>query len=228
VHFARASGPQIVFQPSDADASARASIDAWTAASGVPNVRPALALDATTQPWPIAGADVVLYCNMIHIAPWEAAVGLVNGAARVLPPGGILFLYGPFKREGRHTAPSNEAFDRDFLRARNPAWGVRDLEAVAALAELASRRPWSSPCRPTTFRSSSGAGPEPLSNGKTSPRLSPRAYPPPNPARWDAGSLSANAGQGPCPTRADVAPFATLSRGSSLIEPGQVCEAVRL
>jgi SAM-dependent methyltransferase len=118
VHFARASGPHIVFQPSDADASARASIDAWTAASGLPNVRPALALDATAQPWPIAGADVVLCCNMIHIAPWEAAVGLVNGAARVLPPGGILFLYGPFKREGRHTAPSNEAFDRDFLRAQ--------------------------------------------------------------------------------------------------------------
>ena len=67
-------------------------------------------------------------------APWEAAIGLVQGAARVLPPGGLLFLYGPFKREGRHTAPSNEAFDRDFLKARNPAWGVRDLEAVAALA----------------------------------------------------------------------------------------------
>ena len=78
---------------------------------------------------------------MIHIAPWEAAVGLVNGAARVLPPGGILFLYGPFKREGRHTAPSNEAFDRDFLRARNPAWGVRDLEAVAALAQEAGFAP---------------------------------------------------------------------------------------
>ena len=141
VHFARASGPQIVFQPSDADAAARASIDAWTAASGLPNVRPALALDATAQPWPIAAADVVLCCNMIHIAPWEAAVGLVNGAARVLPPGGILFLYGPFKREGRHTAPSNEAFDRDFLRARNPAWGVRDLEAVAALAQEAGFAP---------------------------------------------------------------------------------------
>ena len=78
---------------------------------------------------------------MIHIAPWEAAVGLVNGAARVLPPGGILFLYGPFKREGRHTAPSNEAFDRDILRARNPAWGVRDLEAVAALAQEAGFAP---------------------------------------------------------------------------------------
>jgi len=71
---------------------------------------------------------------MIHIAPWEATVGLVRGAARILPRNGFLFLYGPFKREGQHTAPSNEAFDRDFLKARNPAWGVRDLEAVAALA----------------------------------------------------------------------------------------------
>ena len=74
---------------------------------------------------------------MIHIAPWAAAVGLVRGAARVLSPGGFLFLYGPFKREGCHTAPSNEAFDRDFLKARNPAWGVRDLEAVAELAAAA-------------------------------------------------------------------------------------------
>jgi SAM-dependent methyltransferase len=140
-HFARASGPQVVFQPSDADAAARASIDAWTAASGLPNIRAALALDAADEAWPIAGADVVLCCNMIHIAPWETAVGLISGAARVLPPGGILFLYGPFKREGRHTGPSNEAFDRDFLRARNPAWGVRDLEAVAALADEAGFAP---------------------------------------------------------------------------------------
>jgi len=141
VHFARASGPQIVFQPSDPDPSARASIDAWTAASGLPNNRPAIALDATAEPWPIAAADVVLCFNMIHIAPWEAAIGLVRGAARVLPLGGLLFLYGPFKRDGQHTAPSNEAFDRDFLRARNPAWGVRELEAVAALAEDAGFAP---------------------------------------------------------------------------------------
>jgi SAM-dependent methyltransferase len=134
VHFAQSSGPRIVFQPSDADAPARASIDAWVAASGLSNIRPALALNAAAETWPIAGADVVLCCNMIHIAPWAAAVGLVRGAARILPEGGFLFLYGPFKREGRHTAPSNEAFDRDFLKARNPAWGVRDLEAVAELA----------------------------------------------------------------------------------------------
>jgi Protein of unknown function (DUF938) len=141
VHFARASGPELVYQPSDADAGARASIDAWTAAAGLANIRPALALDATSDLWPIAPADVVLCFNMIHIAPWEAAIGLVHGAARVLPVGGLLFLYGPFKRDGRHTAPSNEAFDRDFLRARNPAWGVRDLEAVAVLAAEAGFAP---------------------------------------------------------------------------------------
>ena len=141
VHFARASGAQIIYQPSDPDAQARASIDAWAAASALPNIRPALALDASAEPWPIAAADVVLCCNMIHIAPWTAAVGLVRGAARVLPPGGLLYLYGPFRREGRHTAPSNEAFDRDFLRARNPDWGVRDLEAVAALAAEAGFAP---------------------------------------------------------------------------------------
>jgi hypothetical protein len=134
VHFAQAAGPEIIFQPSDPDTGARASIDAWAAASGLPNIRPALALDVTSETWPIAGADAVLCINMIHIAPWAAAVGLVQGSARVLPVGGLLYLYGPFKREGRHTAPSNETFDRDFLRARNPAWGVRDLEAVAALA----------------------------------------------------------------------------------------------
>ena len=135
VHFARGAGPELIFQPSDPDPGARASIDAWAAASGLPNIRPALALDAAADAWPIAEADAVLSINMIHIAPWDAAVGLVRGAARILPAGGLLYLYGPFKRDGRHTAPSNEAFDRDFLRARNPAWGVRDLEAVAALAE---------------------------------------------------------------------------------------------
>jgi SAM-dependent methyltransferase len=135
VHFARLAPPELAFQPSDRDAAARASIDAWATETGLANVRPALALDASAETWPIARADVVLCFNMIHIAPWEAAVGLIVGAGRVLEPGGLLFLYGPFKREGRHTAPSNAAFDRDFLKARNPEWGVRDLEAVAALAE---------------------------------------------------------------------------------------------
>lgn len=133
VHFARRAGPDLVFQPSDPSAEARASIDAWSAASGLVNVRPALALDAAADVWPIAHADAVVCINMIHISPWAVAAGLVAGAARVLPEGGLLFLYGPYRRAGRHTAPSNEAFDAD-LKRRNPQWGVRDVEAVAALA----------------------------------------------------------------------------------------------
>jgi len=132
VHFAEAL-PDLVFQPSDPDAEARASIDDWVQTQGLGNVRTAMALDAARESWPIEHADAVLCCNMIHIAPWEAAVGLITGAAGVLAGGGTLYLYGPYRREGRHTAPSNEAFDRD-LRQRNPAWGVRDLEAVATLA----------------------------------------------------------------------------------------------
>jgi SAM-dependent methyltransferase len=133
VHFA-AQLPELVFQPSDPDAAARASIDVW--AAGAANLRPALALDATAAAWPITAADAVLCINMIHISPWRAAEGLVAGAARILSPDGVLFLYGPYKRGGVHTAPSNLAFDAD-LRARNPEWGVRDLEAVAALATAA-------------------------------------------------------------------------------------------
>lgn len=132
VHFAAAL-PGLVFQPSDPDAGARASIDAWAEDSGLSNLRPALALDAAAADWPVTAADAVLCCNMIHISPWTSAVGLVRGAARILRPGGLLYLYGPYRRDGRHTAPSNEAFDAD-LRRRNPAWGVRDLEAVAVLA----------------------------------------------------------------------------------------------
>jgi hypothetical protein len=81
----------------------------------------------------VDAADAIVCINMIHIAPWRAAVGLVCGAARVLPPRGLLYLYGPYSRGGRHTAPSNQAFDAS-LRGQNPDWGVRDLEAVAGLA----------------------------------------------------------------------------------------------
>jgi SAM-dependent methyltransferase len=135
MHFAQAF-PDLQFQPSDPDPDARASIDAWRAALALANVRPAIALDATAEPWPVEAADAVLCINMVHIASWAAAEGLVRGAARILPPGGALYLYGPYKRDGRHTAPSNEAFDRS-LRAQNPQWGVRDLEAVTAVAEAA-------------------------------------------------------------------------------------------
>jgi len=131
--FAAASDPELIFQPSDPDPAARASIDAWTSQLALPNVRPAVTLDAASDDWPVTMADAVLCINMIHIAPWRAAVGLVRGAARLLPAGGILYLYGPFRREGRHTAASNAQFDED-LRRRDPEWGVRDLEAVVALA----------------------------------------------------------------------------------------------
>ncbi len=132
VHFASALAG-FDFQPSDPDPVARASIDAWAAISGLTNLRPAINLDAAAETWPIASADAVLCLNMIHIAPWQAAQGLVRGAARILPPGGIFYLYGPYRRDNRHTAPSNAEFDRS-LRQRNPEWGVRDLEAVTALA----------------------------------------------------------------------------------------------
>ncbi len=131
-HFAAAL-PGLTFQPSDPEAAARASIDAWAAGAGLANIRPTLAIDAAAPAWPVAAADAVLCINMIHIAPWAAAEGLVRGAAAILPPGAPLILYGPYRRGGAHTAPSNAAFDAD-LRARDQAWGVRDLEAVAALA----------------------------------------------------------------------------------------------
>ncbi len=121
--------PGLTIQPSDPNAEARASIDAW--ARGQPNIRAAIALDAA-QPWPALRADAVLCINMIHIAPWAATLGLVAGAAGVLNPGGFLFLYGPYRVAGG-MVESNQAFDA-WLRERNPEWGVRDLEAVAALA----------------------------------------------------------------------------------------------
>jgi SAM-dependent methyltransferase len=132
VHFA-AGLPGLVFQPSDPAPSARASIAGWIAAARLANVRAPLALDASSAPWPALAADAMLCINMIHIAPWRAAEGLVRGAVGVLRSGGVLVLYGPFRRGGRHTAPSNAAFDAD-LRRRDPDWGVRDLDAVAALA----------------------------------------------------------------------------------------------
>jgi SAM-dependent methyltransferase len=129
-----AAFPKLVWQPSDPDPANRASIAAWIAAEGTPNLLPPIDLDATADIWPLATADAVVCINMIHIAPWAACLGLLRGAARLLAPGGLLYLYGPFKRDGMHTAPSNEAFD-ESLRARDPAWGVRDLGEVCQAAE---------------------------------------------------------------------------------------------
>jgi SAM-dependent methyltransferase len=137
-HFAAAL-PGLTWQPSDPDAAARASIAAWTAHAGLANVRTPLALDVCRQPWGIDAADAVVCINMIHIAPWAAAEALFAGAGKLLGPGGVLFLYGPYRRGGAHTAPSNEAFDAQ-LRATDPDWGVRDMEAVIALGEAQGMR----------------------------------------------------------------------------------------
>ena len=156
VHMARAL-PRLTWQPSDPDPEMRASIRAWTARSGLANVRAPLDLDVRAACWPLAAADAVVCINLIHIAPWSATAALAAGAARLLPPAGVLVLYGPFRREGRHTAPSNAAFDRS-LRAADPDWGVRDLESAADVASAAGspwRRSWR--CRPTTSQSCSGA-----------------------------------------------------------------------
>jgi len=132
IHFAQHL-PGLIFQPSDPDADARASIDAWVEEAGLANVKPALDLDVTRRPWPFVNAAAILCINMVHISPWPATEALFAGAARHLVPNGVLYLYGPYKRDGAHTAPSNEAFDQS-LRARDPAWGVRDLETVTELA----------------------------------------------------------------------------------------------
>ena len=132
VHFAAAL-PGLTWQPSDPEPAYRRSIAAHARAAGLANVRPPLDLDAASESWPIARAQAVLCINMIHIAPWAATLGLMAGAARLLPEDGPLFVYGAFREDGQHTAPSNAAFDAD-LRARDPRWGVRDLEAVTASA----------------------------------------------------------------------------------------------
>jgi SAM-dependent methyltransferase len=132
VHFA-AGLPHLVWQPTDQDADALGSISAHRASAQLPNLLPALALDASAPLWPTIEADAIVAINMIHIAPWTAAEGLMAGAGRILAPGGVLYLYGPFKENGSHTAPSNAAFDAN-LRSRDPAWGVRDVGQVAGLA----------------------------------------------------------------------------------------------
>lgn len=124
--------PDVTWQPSDPDAAALTSIASWCAGMG--NVRAPVRLDASADEWPVAAADAIFCANMIHIAPWAAALGLFAGAGRVLASGAPLILYGPFRREGVATPPSNEAFDQS-LRSRDPAWGLRVLEAVDAVAD---------------------------------------------------------------------------------------------
>ena len=133
VHFAR-NFPSLAFQPSDPEPDALRSIAAWVKAAQVTNVRAPIVLDASQSPWPIASAEGIICINMVHISPWDATLGLIRGAAAILPPGSPFYLYGPYKREGFATTPSNQAFDRS-LRDRNPTWGLRDLEAVTAVAQ---------------------------------------------------------------------------------------------
>jgi SAM-dependent methyltransferase len=132
-HFA-SHLPHLDWQPTEVDPSACAVVAARLQVTGLLNVREPLVLDAMSQNWPSLPALAAVVCiNMIHIAPWEATAGLLRGASRALSPGGLLVLYGPYKRGGAHTAPSNDEFDRS-LQARNPRWGVRNLEAVVELA----------------------------------------------------------------------------------------------
>jgi SAM-dependent methyltransferase len=131
VHFAGAL-PGLTFQPSDPSPDAVASIAAWISESGLGNIRAPLVIDATDPDWPVEAADAILCINMIHIAPWTAAEGLFRQAGHLLKPGQPLYLYGPYRRPGLPLEPSNAAFD-ESLRSRDPAWGLRELDAVAAL-----------------------------------------------------------------------------------------------
>lgn len=130
-HFAKAL-PSLTWQPSDPDEDAHASIAAWSAHEKLANVRPPMRFDVADLPWPVERADAVICINMIHIAPWQATLDLMEGAGTVVASGGVLFLYGPYRRFG-HMVASNADFDAQ-LRARNPEWGIRDMETVLDVA----------------------------------------------------------------------------------------------
>jgi SAM-dependent methyltransferase len=132
VHFAKALS-QLSWQPSDPDPENRQSIALWSRDEELGNVRAPLALDVRERPWPIDAADAIVCINVVHVSPWAATLALFDGVREVLPPEGVLFLYGPYRRGGRHTAPSNEKFDAD-LRAHNPEWGLRDIDELAEVA----------------------------------------------------------------------------------------------
>lgn len=123
--------PDLRWQPSDPEPSALTSIASWCA--GLDNVAAPVAIDAAAADWPVERADALLCINMVHISPWEATLGLLDGAVRVLPTGAPLILYGPYRRAEVKTAPSNEAFDAS-LKARDPGWGLRDVADVSAAA----------------------------------------------------------------------------------------------
>jgi len=133
-----AAHPEVHWQPSDPDPAARVSIAAWIAEVGLANVAPPLDLDVSEPNWPThagvaAGYDGLVAVNLLHVAPWAACEGLMAGAAHLLAPGGFLFVYGPFMRDGRHNSEGNRKFDR-ALNAQDPALGLRDVNDVAACA----------------------------------------------------------------------------------------------
>lgn len=136
--------PNITWQPSDPDADARTSTSSWIKFSRLKNVLAPRDIDVCSGQWGVEQTgpfDAIVSINMIHIAPWAASLGLFAGAGRLLHAGGLLLLYGPFMRDGAHTAPSNAAFDA-ALKARDPSWGVRDiadLEQVGKAAGLVLR-----------------------------------------------------------------------------------------
>lgn len=124
--------PAVTWQPTDPDPTSLASIAAWRAEAALPNLRAPILLDVTQVPWPIEQVDAIVCINMVHIAPWEAALALFAGAGRLLAPGALLYLYGPYRFDGT-TSPSNESFDRS-LRSRDPRWGVRDVRELGTAA----------------------------------------------------------------------------------------------
>ena len=135
IHFAKAlSG--LTWQPSDPDAELRESIAQRVEEERLANVNLPIDLDVARLPWSLKAADAVLCINMIHVAPWPATLALLQGAKALLPVQHVLYLYGPYRRFGRHTSASNEKFDAD-LRAHNPEWGLRDLEVVSEVAARA-------------------------------------------------------------------------------------------
>lgn len=129
--------------PSDINPQARESITAWKNINQVENLALPLTIDVTQENWiketKDLTIDAIVNINMIHISPWSACLGLIEGANKILSPGGILYFYGPFKRDGEHTAESNATFDRS-LRDRNSEWGIRNLETVIQTAAKANLR----------------------------------------------------------------------------------------
>ncbi|MBK9265972.1 MAG: DUF938 domain-containing protein [Polyangiaceae bacterium] len=133
VHFAQ-NLPHATFQPTDVDPQALSSIQAYVDEAHCKNVLPPLALDVMSDDWPVNYADLIVCINMIHISPWAATEGLFRGVARILRPDGYLVTYGPYRFSGKFTARSNKEFD-ESLRARNPEWGVRDVDDLENVAQ---------------------------------------------------------------------------------------------